>query len=68
MKRTMLDMRAEAKQLGHTTFRTERPCTQGHEGIYYVASGQCVDCAKRNARKVYQSMKMFKQQWEDKAS
>jgi len=64
MNKTMLQLRTEAQAAGVKTFQPGRPCVQGHEGIYYVASGQCVDCAKHNARKVYQAMKQMRNEWE----
>lgn len=63
MGKTMFQLRAEAQAKGEKTFSRDKSCVRGHAGIYYVASGQCVECAKRNSRQTYQDMKQIIQQW-----
>ena len=38
--------RKEARMLGLTHYRTEKPCKRGHLADRFVSSGHCVECAK----------------------
>lgn len=43
--------RTEAFDLGLKTYRTGRPCTNGHNGDRATKTGACVECTREYARK-----------------
>lgn len=45
--------RQDAARLGRKTYRTGKPCRNGHDSFRYVSTGQCVACmADRYAQAV----------------
>lgn len=50
--------RQDAARLGRKTYRTGKPCKNGHDSFRYVSTGQCVACmSDRYAEAVRQADK-----------
>lgn len=42
--------RIDAHRAGHTHYYTGVPCANGHDGLRYVSTGNCVECARAYTR------------------